>query len=49
MATSNNPSRDIPKGRYSTPALTVYGSVRDLTGGTSTSGNADGGSGMAMA
>ncbi|MEP7222662.1 MAG: lasso RiPP family leader peptide-containing protein [Novosphingobium sp.] len=32
---------------YKTPALTVFGSVRELTGGASATGAADGGISMA--
>ena len=35
------------KSAYKAPSLTVYGSVRELTGGTSGSKSGDGGSMMA--
>ena len=47
MATSNPQSGQAVKDRYSTPALTIYGSVRDLTGSIS-GGAGDGGAGMQM-
>ena len=37
---------EAAKGRYSAPVLTIYGSVRDLTGGTS--GTSGDGGGAAM-
>lgn len=41
--------RDKNKSRaYVSPVLTVYGSVRELTGGQSNSGSIDGGAGMQM-
>jgi hypothetical protein len=44
MSTSNF-QRGEAKRRYSTPSLTVYGSVRDLTG-AATGLRGDGGRGM---
>jgi hypothetical protein len=43
-ATENRAEAKLP---YAAPALTVYGSVRDLTGNATTGGNADAG-GMLM-
>jgi len=43
VAKSDTPAKKVP---YTSPSLTVYGSVRELTGGSSNRDNADGSSGM---
>lgn len=45
---NSNPTKTTTKRAYSAPALTTYGSVRELTGGSSLSGMADGGVTMNM-
>ena len=48
MTSSVAPSDKNNNRKYSAPVLSVYGSVRELTGGTSNSGSADGGISMNM-
>jgi hypothetical protein len=45
----NVPETELGQGKlpYKSPTLTVFGSVRELTGGASTMGTADGGISMA--